>query len=37
MTTDDKIGDEELQFYIYREAAKLSPLPSGKMNKHTGK
>ena len=27
MTTDDKIGDEELQFYINREATKLSPLP----------
>ena len=37
MTTDDKIGDEELQFYINREATKLSPLPQGKMNKYTGK
>ena len=30
MTTDDKIKDEELQYTINREVAKLSALSSGK-------
>ena len=34
MTTDDKIWDETLQYDINREAAKLSPLSSGKTDKY---
>ena len=40
MTTDDKIKDEKLQYDINREAAKISALSSGKINKYeflTGK
>ena len=39
MTNDDKIRDEKLQYYINREAAKISALSSGKIDKyehHTG-
>ena len=34
MTTDDQIEDEKLQYDINREAAKISALSSGKINKH---
>ena len=34
MTTDDQIKDEKLQYDIYRDAAKISPLLSGKIGKH---
>ena len=34
MTTDDKIRDEKLQYDINREAAKISALSSGKIDKH---
>ena len=34
MTTNDKIRDEKLQFYINRKAAKISPLSSGKIDKY---
>ena len=34
MTTDDKIRDEKLQYDINREAAKLSALLSGKIDKY---
>ena len=34
MTTDDKIKDESLQYNIDREAAKLSALLSGRINKN---
>ena len=34
MTTDDQIRDEKLQFNINREAAKISSLSSGKINKY---
>ena len=34
MTIDDKIKDEELQYTIDREVAKLSGLPSGKTDKY---
>ena len=34
MTIDDKIGDQNLQYDINREAAKLSALSSGKNNKY---
>ena len=40
MTIDDKIKDEKLQYDINREAAKMSVLSSGKINKYehlTGK
>ena len=33
MTTDDEIRDEKLQYDINREVAKISPLPSGKIDK----
>ena len=33
MTTDDKIKDEKLQYNINREAAKISALSSGKLDK----
>ena len=39
MTIDDKIGDEKLQYDINREAANISLLWSGKIDKyeyHTG-
>ena len=31
---DDKIRDEKLQYHIKREAAKLSALSSGKIDKY---
>ena len=34
MTVDDKIRDEKLQYDINREAAKMSALPSGKVDKY---
>ena len=34
MTIDDKIRDEKLQYSINREAAKLSTLSSGKIDKY---
>ena len=34
MTIDDKIRDEKLQYSINREAAKLSALSSGEINKY---
>ena len=34
MTIDDKIKDEELQYDINREAAKISALSSGKTDKY---
>ena len=34
MTIDDKIRDEKLQYDINREAAKISALSSGKIDKH---
>ena len=34
MTFDDKIRDEKLQYNINREAAKLSALSSGKIDKY---
>ena len=34
MTTDDQIRDEKVQYYINREAEKLSLLSSGKIHKH---
>ena len=34
MKTDDKIRDEELQYVINREAAKISALSSGKIDKY---
>ena len=34
MTIDDKIRDEKLQHNISREAANVSTLSSGKINKH---
>ena len=40
MTTDEKIRDEKPQFDINREAAKISALSSGKIDKYeylTGK
>ena len=33
MTTDDKIRDEKPQYAINREATKISPLLSGKIDK----
>ena len=33
MTTDDIIRNEKLQYNINREAAKISPLSSGKIDK----
>ena len=32
MTTDDQIKDEKLQYDINREAAKISDLPSNKID-----
>ena len=40
MTIDDKIKDEKLQYDINREAAKISAISSGKIDKYehlTGK
>ena len=34
MTIDDKVRDEKLQYDINREAAKISALPSGKIDKY---
>ena len=34
MTIDDKIKDENLQYDVNKEAAKMSPLLSGKVNKY---
>ena len=34
MTIDDKIRDEKLQYDIKREAAKISALSSGKIDKY---
>ena len=34
MTIDDKIRDEKLQYDINREAAKISVLSSGKIDKY---
>ena len=34
MKTDDKIRDEELQYNTNREAAKILPLFSGKLDKY---
>ena len=34
MTNDDKIKDEKLQYDINREAAKISALSPGKINKY---
>ena len=34
MTIDDKIKDEELQYNINREAANISALSSGKVDKY---
>ena len=34
MTIDDKIRDEKLQYDINREAAKMSTLSSGKIDKY---
>ena len=34
MTNEDKIKDEKLQYKINREAAKISALSSGKIDKY---
>ena len=34
MTIDDKIKDERLKYDVNREAAKISVLSSGKINKY---
>ena len=34
MTIDDEIRDEKVQYYITREAAKISALLSGKIDKY---
>ena len=34
MTVNDQIKDEKLQYYINREAAKISALSSGKLDKY---
>ena len=34
MTIDDEIRDEKLEYNIYREAAKISALSSGKNGKY---
>ena len=33
MKIDNKISDEKIQYYINREAAKISALSSGKIGK----
>ena len=35
MTIDDQIRDEKIQYDIYREAAKISTLSSGKIDKYS--
>ena len=34
MTIEDQIRDEKLQYYINREAAKMSALSSGKIHNY---
>ena len=34
MTTEDQIRDEKLQYHTNREAAKISALSSGKIDKY---
>ena len=34
MTTEDKIRDKDIQYDIIREAAKISSLSSGKIDKY---
>ena len=34
MTIDDKIKDEKLKYDVNREAAKISALSSGKINRY---
>ena len=34
MATDDKIRDEKLQYVINREAAKISAVSSGEIDKY---
>ena len=34
MTNNDKIRDEKVQFDVNREAAKISALSSGRINKY---
>ena len=34
MTIDDQIRNEKLQYHVNREAAKISALSSGKMDKY---
>ena len=34
MALDNKTTDEKLQYHINRESAKISALPSGKIDKH---
>ena len=34
MTSDDKITDEKRSYHIDREAAKISPLTFGKIDKY---
>ena len=34
MATDDKVRDEKLQYNINREAAEISALSSGKIDKY---
>ena len=34
MTTNDQIRDKKLQYDVKREAAKISPLSSGKTHKY---
>ena len=34
MTTDDQIKDEKLQYNVNREAAKISGVSSGKIDKY---
>ena len=34
MVTNKKIKDEKLQYYVNKEAAKISVLSSGKFDKH---
>ena len=34
MTIDDKIKDENLQYDVNKEATKMSPLLSGKVDKY---
>ena len=34
MTIEDQIRDKELQYDVNREAAKISPLTSGKIDKY---